>query len=254
MKKILIILFTLHTNIFAYEVLSGDAATACEVILCLAGGGGNISECKRPIRKFFSITAKKPWKTLKLRKNFLALCPTQSANSISDDAIMSDLKDALIHIPHECTAQRLNKIYEYKYIKNPAVECPEEHFLDEEFSHLVEGIRISDKLPKECIRFINNEYSQLKMPKYKCDGTFYPKKTYFQHYYPKLIYSQSESSYFAKPKPNQEYLKIANEQKGMHKCQYSWESSGNKGETHSLTLFLFYKKILINPINYQCWE
>lgn len=254
MKKILIILFTLHTNIFAYDTLSGDTATACEVILCLAGSGGNIRECKKPLKKFFSITATKPWKLLKLRKSFLGLCPTKSANAISDDAIMADLKDALMHIPHECTPKALNKIYEYKYIKNPAVECPTKHFLDAELSHLVEGIRISDKLPKECIRFINNKYSQLKMPKYKCDGTFYPRKTYFQHYYPKLLYSQRESSNFAKPKLKQAYLQIANEQKGIHKCQYSWDSGNDKGETHDLTLFLFYKKIHINQINYQCWS
>lgn len=47
------------------EMLTGDTRTACEVILCLSSAQGRgIAECKAPLRKYFSIRAKKWHKTL----------------------------------------------------------------------------------------------------------------------------------------------------------------------------------------------
>ncbi len=54
---------------------SGDKRTACEAVLCLSSGE-RPDECDAPLKKFFSIKAKKPWKTIKKRKKFLKLCPS----------------------------------------------------------------------------------------------------------------------------------------------------------------------------------
>lgn len=72
--------------------LSGDEATACEVILCLAGSvgaGGGVSECVPPIRKYLTI---KPWKRL----NFLRLCPKTSGQG---DARMDRLVEIIASAP-----------------------------------------------------------------------------------------------------------------------------------------------------------
>jgi len=56
------------------EVLTGDTRLACEAVLCLASGT-RPDECVPSIRKYFSISHRKPHKTLQRRLNFLKLCP-----------------------------------------------------------------------------------------------------------------------------------------------------------------------------------
>jgi hypothetical protein len=67
----------------AQNVLTGDEATACEVILCLAASGAKPGACTAPLAKFFSI--KKPWK----RVNFLKLCPKQGGTNIDLAALVA---------------------------------------------------------------------------------------------------------------------------------------------------------------------
>jgi len=70
-------------NAQAQEVLSGDEATACEVILCLAASGAKPAACTAPLAKYFSL--KKPWKRL----NFLKLCPKKSGADIDLNALVA---------------------------------------------------------------------------------------------------------------------------------------------------------------------
>lgn len=65
------------------NVLTGDPATACEVILCLAASAGTPSACVPPLKKYFSLN--KPWKRL----NFLKLCPKQSGANIDLAALVA---------------------------------------------------------------------------------------------------------------------------------------------------------------------
>ncbi|MEI2587431.1 TrbM/KikA/MpfK family conjugal transfer protein, partial [Acinetobacter baumannii] len=70
-----------ETNMPQIDVLTGDTRTACEVILCLSSAQGKgIAECKAPLRKYFSIKAKKWHKTLAKRRAFLDLCPAANEN------------------------------------------------------------------------------------------------------------------------------------------------------------------------------
>ena len=57
------------------DTFTGDTRTACEAVMCLSSGE-RPHECDAPLKKFFSIKAKKPWKTIKKRKEFLELCPS----------------------------------------------------------------------------------------------------------------------------------------------------------------------------------
>lgn len=65
------------------QAISGDAGTACEVLLCLAGMalGARPSECIPPIRRYLLIKATKPWKTFDMRHSFLKLCPASNQDS-----------------------------------------------------------------------------------------------------------------------------------------------------------------------------
>lgn len=88
---------------------TGDAATACEVILCLAGSagaGGGVSQCVPPIRRYLTI---KPWRRL----NFLRLCPKTSGQG---DARMDRLVEIIAQAPGAenegriCSADAINTV------------------------------------------------------------------------------------------------------------------------------------------------
>ena len=56
------------------RALSGDQASACGAILCLAGGAG-VGECAPYLARYFAITAPNPTELLERRLDFLNLCP-----------------------------------------------------------------------------------------------------------------------------------------------------------------------------------
>src|SRR5450631_1205920 len=80
----------------ADNLLSGDTKYACEALMCLATGQ-RPSECEPSIKKYFMITASKPWLVIQARKNFLKLCP--SANSSSQ---MQSLVEAIGNGAGQC--------------------------------------------------------------------------------------------------------------------------------------------------------
>ena len=72
----------------AESTLSGDARTACEVMLCLSSPQ-RPSECNDALRKYFSIKYKKWSKTNRARKRFLNLCPLSKKSSSTQMSITS---------------------------------------------------------------------------------------------------------------------------------------------------------------------
>ena len=80
--------------------LEGAPRLACEALLCLAAPT-RPAECAPSIAKFFSITAWKPSDLIRLRMNFLNLCPT-------NDAAMPSWKDALARGAGACDVDALN--------------------------------------------------------------------------------------------------------------------------------------------------
>ncbi|THA00588.1 hypothetical protein D3M79_03895 [Rodentibacter pneumotropicus] len=69
----------------AVDELTGDTKTACEALLCLSSpkDAAKTPECHPPLNKFYSISDKKPHKTLKKRRNFLKLCPDANDESVN---------------------------------------------------------------------------------------------------------------------------------------------------------------------------
>lgn len=121
--------------------LTGDKATACEIILCLAGSagaGGRVSECVPPIRKYISIRPDR-------RLNFLKLCPKVTGQG---DAAMDRLVDIIARAPGAgtesriCSAGTLNRVN-----RRP----------------LGEGeFYIEDGMPRTCAEYYSHEYTDLQ--------------------------------------------------------------------------------------------
>lgn len=120
--------------------LSGDEATACEVILCLAGSvgaGGGVAECAAPIRKYLTIRPDR-------RLNFLRLCPKVSGQG---DPAMDRLVELIARAPgadeesRVCSASSLNRVN-----RRP----------------LGEGeFYIEDSMPSTCSAYYGHEYTDL---------------------------------------------------------------------------------------------
>lgn len=60
---------------WAQQTFEGEKKQACEAVMCLSSGE-RPEECQPSLKKYFSIKAKKPWKTLTMRKEFLKKCPS----------------------------------------------------------------------------------------------------------------------------------------------------------------------------------
>lgn len=69
------------TPAVAQEVLEGIEKLACEAILCLSSGSPP-NECSPSLKKYFSIEKKKLSDTIKARRDFLAACPSSSAEGM----------------------------------------------------------------------------------------------------------------------------------------------------------------------------
>lgn len=78
MKKIVlsIVAITMFAGSAVAQEITGDTKLACEALLCLSSPT-RPSECAPALKKYFSITDKKPHKQAKKRENFLKLCPKQ---------------------------------------------------------------------------------------------------------------------------------------------------------------------------------
>lgn len=176
MKKLnkLIVIFFVFVSFNALaltgdETLKGDKKTACEVILCLSSSS-RPSECNSPIAKYFAIKVYShgsfsPSQTIKKRKEFLKLCPESSA-----DNKMESLVTAMSEQEIMCKADELNKIVDRKI-----VSCGRDCGADLYY-------RTSPTLPGYCSVLYNHEYTDLQLPKYTCNQTFYKEKDWKRGY------------------------------------------------------------------------
>lgn len=173
------------------DVLTGDTRTACEVILCLSSAQGKgISECKAPLRKYFSIRAKKWHKTLAKRRAFLDLCPAANEN-----AKMSALTTAIQHQEYACDAETLNSRTETRtnWIRRSK---------DDGGSYVRRLVRTQSYMPKFCEDLYNHEfteYSQIKKPKYTCDANKWYSRSDWNRGYEGIVVSRKWNRY------NEEY-------------------------------------------------
>jgi hypothetical protein len=128
------------------QALTGDAAVACEVILCLSTGNPP-NQCNNSLKKFFSIKFRKPHKTIKARGNFLKLCPASD-----DNPEVGSLIDALSKGGGSgaCRPSDLNRALLVK--GNTEMGTPN---------------YIRNVLPKFCSSYFNHEFTRIDdIPRY----------------------------------------------------------------------------------------
>ena len=240
MKKVtfgaMAIMLGLSINLLADEnELTGDRRTACEVLLCLSSGQ-RPSECNPPLAKFFAIKAKKPWKTLQMRRDFLELCPTDNGDTATS-VIMADYKGMLASVnPDECKPEYLNNQFQnvnrdthIKYYKN--------NYLTSD-SIKNRYTRINPNMPSHCPTFINHEYTDYRMPKYGCDGKYYTVAGFNRGY--ELITITKE-----------EYAKLNSNDRHYETRSYSYECGGDSSRTCYVKEEYYYQKIKIPK---TCWS
>lgn len=139
------------SSLNANSVLTGDTRLACEAILCLSSPV-RPGECTASLLRYFSIRFKKFWKTVNARKAFLNLCPLQN-DVKTEDLVLKNLVDDVLPSadPRQCTAEFLNTQVEQRIYR----------------------YRINPNMPWFCHSLITHQYTDYKMPKYKCSGEFY---------------------------------------------------------------------------------
>lgn len=134
------------------QPFDGDKRLACEAILCLAASQ-RPHECTPSLRRYYSISFRKFWKTLQARRDFLDLCPS------SNDPSMRAAKDALVNGAGRCDAPTINQAayvsqgdsdgyvnnvmpsYCESYFSNPMVQSPQPRYVGdpEHGGHWVEA-------------------------------------------------------------------------------------------------------------------
>ena len=138
--------------------LTGDKKLACEAILCLSSSK-RPHECNSALRRYFSIKFKrKPWKTIRERKNFLKLCPASN-----DSAQMVSLVDALAEAGESCEVENLNE--DLKFVgcvtRARAVEISDGDSGSSTHYHYYceRTVERSDQLPNVCKTYFNHEFT-----------------------------------------------------------------------------------------------
>ncbi|MBZ7980324.1 hypothetical protein AVBRAN12640_07905 [Campylobacter sp. RM12640] len=243
MNKVILSLF-IASNLFA-NTFTGEVKTACEVLLCLSTPN-KPSECAAPLKHFFSIKHKKFWKTLDLRRSFLNLCPTGSTDNIEDDAIMTDLKEAIINIPHECTPEVFNRQYEYstKQVFNESSNSYED----------IKLIRITKNIPKTCVRFINNKYTDMTMPINTCSDRFFTSTEWNQGYYETIVYKTPSVRFPSRL----DTMQIPNTVKELLAANKIYKSRINykvgSGENSIAKMYYYDVYRQKHQINKKCWR
>jgi len=163
MKKLAVLTFGVllgANSVFAIDTstLSGDAKTACEVILCLAAtaSSGRPDECKKPLKKYFELQATPHKSVATVRGDFLKKCPDEDKGG---DKNYSSLKSTLKEQRFECTAEEFNK----------------ETHAERQSGGNGGGssIRTMAEVPQFCKDLAQEEYSILELPTYTGNKKWY---------------------------------------------------------------------------------
>lgn len=227
-------LFALNLN--ANDVLTGDTKTACEVLLCLSSGQ-RPSECNPPLARFFAIKAKKPWKTLQMRRDFLALCPTDTGNTATN-IILADYKGMLASVnPDECKPEYLNKQFQNR-VNDLNIKYYANGQLTNKNIKNVNFTRINPSMPSFCPTFIDHQYTDYKMPIHSCDGKYYTVVGFNRGY--ELITITKEE--YGKLNPNDRHYETRS---------YFYECGGDSSRTCYVKEEYYYQKIKIPK---TCWS
>ncbi|KAB0613152.1 conjugal transfer protein TrbM [Campylobacter hyointestinalis subsp. lawsonii] len=158
LSKILLTCLVSSSVVYGTDELTGDTKLACEAILCLSSSE-RPGECAPSLAKYFSITAKKAHETIRKRKNFLKLCPTDETAKV--DQNYASLIDTLSEVGGGCDANTLNKNLEKRRVRIGESRIRQTQ------------IRVNPNMPEYCVRLARHNYTNIKSIKYTCDTKFY---------------------------------------------------------------------------------
>lgn len=237
MKKISISLmlasFLLAQNV-ELDILTGDTKLACEAILCLSTGKPP-HECKPALKRFYSIKGKYPHRTIKARKNFLKLCPTDQNTDKNYDSLINSLS----HLESNCDVDTLNNTFNTKKVKVGYERFSEGSIDYARPIYKIQKRIITDK-PQHCKDLEKQSYGVAhKEIKYTCDKKFYFEDDFNRGFYLNQI---NEVRYNGLPSElrvkqnNPSYNKLRNNYTMMKRL--------------NIPEFLFFEKININK---KCW-
>ena len=228
-SKALLTCLIFNSAVYGADELTGDTKLACEAILCLSSSE-RPSECSASLSKYFSIRAKKAHETAKKRKNFLKLCPTDTA--IKTDQDYASLIDTISEIGGGCDASDLNKNLDKRRV------------WDSEKGLYQTQIRISPNMPEYCKRLARHNYTNIKDLKYPCDTKFYDENIWKRGYELQTI-SQAQYNALSSDKkeiqPNPECSKCGDINKSYH-----WRQSCRQ----HISQYLFFEKKYFSK---TCW-
>ena len=126
----------------AQTFLQGDQKDAYEALLCLASGT-RPEQCRPPIERYFSIRARKPWDTIRMRRDFLNKCPASNQTQQ-----MQTLVNSMSNGAGSCDAAGLNQHLARTEIISG----------NGNIDQAVYGTVIGNQLPQICDAYLNNIY------------------------------------------------------------------------------------------------
>ncbi len=256
MKKIslAVIAFSLM-NVSASAIdlseFTGDTKLSCEAILCLASPY-KPSECSPALARYFGFSAKYWSDVVKMRTNFLNLCPLGANNNVikSDDKELEAWRNSLVNLTGTCYIPDLNKKQQRTILWVEEIKrCTHgDGCTTVKINHY--GFRIDPNLDNNCKILSSNKYSNYNL-KYTCPTKFYPEEDWNNGYEKKEV-SQSE---FNSLKEEDRFTadkltKISySEYKNLPNNKRKISTSGFKTTYYRIDLG-YYKKEWINK---NCW-
>ncbi|EGI1666485.1 hypothetical protein IFI57_001261 [Campylobacter jejuni] len=157
---------------------TGDTKLSCEAVLCLASPY-KPSECAPALARYFGFSARYWSDVVRMRTNFLNLCPLGANNTIkSDDKDLEAWRNSLVNLTGTCYIPDLNKKYQRTVLWIETIQkCSHgEGCTTESIKHY--GYRIDPTLDNNCKILSSNKYSDYNL-KYTCPTKFYPEEDRF---------------------------------------------------------------------------
>lgn len=231
------IIAILSMNLYSAEEFTGDTKLACEALLCLSTPK-RPTECIPSIKKFFSFKARKFYKVVEMRKNFLNLCP--AGNELEEQ------KNSLARLTGNCDIDELNKKIESQVISISNI-CDDGYC--QEIKNY--GYRINPTLDKNCRILSSLQYSNYKL-QYVCPKNFYNSVDWKNGYTLKEVSKSTFDNLNSKDRIQssknttisyREYAQLPKEKRKMCKSKY-------KFSTYCRIDDVYYEKIYINK---KCW-
>ncbi|EMB5528034.1 hypothetical protein U5686_001906 [Campylobacter coli] len=256
MKKIslgAIVAFSLmNVSVSAIDLseFTGDTKLSCEAVLCLASPY-KPSECAPALARYFGFSAKYWSDVVRMRTNFLNLCPLGANNAIkSDDKELEAWRNSLVNLTGTCYIPDLNKKQQRTILWVEEIKrCTHgDGCTTVKINHY--GFRIDPNLDNNCKILSSNKYSDYNL-KYTCPTKFYPEEDWNNGYEKKEVNQSEFNSLKEEDRFTADKLTEVSysEYKNLPNNKRKISTSGFKTTYYRIDLG-YYKKEWINK---NCW-